>query len=150
MSRLAIEAGTAIVQPISQRIASERTASGFSASGGTLCGCVAGRQQGQPGDASGMVDRQRQGHRAAERVADDQRPLDAELRHQPGNEPSLLLQRGRLANRRIARARPVEHDEAVLVPQLRGQRVGVALQLRSQPVDHHDRRPRALVRHSAA
>ena len=92
-----------------------------------------------------MVDGQRQGQRAAEGMPDDQRTRDSQLRHQPGHEPRLLPQRGRARGLRVSAAGAVDHEEAVRSAQPLVERVGEALQLGRQPVEHHDRWPRAFV-----
>ena len=92
-----------------------------------------------------MVDGEREGDRAAERVADYEGPLDAELVHQDRHEPRLRFQRRRGGRLRIACPGSVDDDQPVRGAQALGQRVGEALQLLGEAVDHDDRRSRAFV-----
>jgi len=103
--------------------------------------------QDQPGDRVGMVEGQRQGHRATEGMPQHQRSIQAQRLDKSRDLPGLGRQVRRRAGMpgRIARARPVERDDPEMLAQLPRQGVGQVATAAHQPVNHHQRWALALV-----
>ena len=98
------------------------------------------RDQREAADAVGLVEREGERNRAAERMADDQRLSEFQ-------DPDGARQdRGLFGDpagdgRGIAGARPVEGDHAEIVGQTADERMGEMPELAAEPVDENDRRP---------
>ena len=105
------------------------------------------RHQRQAADAVGMVERQRQRQRPAERVADDERAFQAERLDEGGHHAGLGAERRRGAGRprRVAAARTIQRDHLVVGGERREPRLREVQQLPRQAMDHDDRRPGAGV-----
>ena len=114
-------------------------------SGAVFIGCVAGAI-GQPADAIGMIERDRQRDRPAERMADDQRLVELHDPDGAGQDGGLFENPPR-RRRRIARSRPVEGDDAEIGLEPLDQRMGEIAELAAEPLDQDDRGSPASVEH---
>ena len=102
-----------------------------------------GREQRQSQIACGCSMAIGQRHRAAQRMADQQRPLQPQPLDQPDDDARLLAKARAGARRphRIAGPRPVERDQAVIAGELVEQRMAELMELGAQPMDEDDRPP---------
>ena len=98
------------------------------------------RDQREAADAVGLVERERERNRAAERMADDQRLSEFQDPDGAGQDRGLFADPAG-DGRGIAGARPVEGDHAEIVGQPADERMGEMTELAAEPVDENDRRP---------
>ncbi len=102
------------------------------------------RDQREGADAVGLVERERQRDRAAERMADDQRLSEFQDPNGAGQDHRLFADPA--GDRRgIAGARPVEGDHTEVVRQPADERMGEMTDLAAEPVDENDWRALAPV-----
>ena len=122
-------------------------ASALKAGGGLLLGLGNRRDEDQRAGRFGMLDRDRQRQRPAERMADDQRFLEAQRRDEGRDRLRLREEAGRSAGaaRRIAGAGAVDQDDAVVPRQIVHEARGEALHHRAEAVDQQDRRTGAAL-----
>ena len=105
------------------------------------------RDQRQTADLLRMVQCQRQRDRAAQRMADDQRPLEAQAPRRSGRlcAPGRRSPPTPRGPRGIAAAGPVQNDDAKLAPQPAEQRMREIVHLAGKAVNQQKRRARAFV-----
>ncbi len=87
-----------------------------------------------------MFQRQHQRNRPAERMADDQRPLEPKPLDEPGDGSGLRAKRGRCfaGAGGIATAGPIQNNDAVIVLEPIEQRMREVVHLAAEAVDEHE------------